>query len=1167
MRNVTGRRLIAMVAFGLLAAFMFGFAQVLRAKGLLWAANVSNLTSFVLALLIVLVPLVGKLTGLMRGELPLSTVTIAQAQDDLAGALSRQWGEEDRLRQLNDPRPLPVRWETKGTTEADADGVFSDIHSVFSALPGRRMVILGTAGAGKSALAIKLIREMLAARRSGDPVPILLPAGTWTADEPMAEWMADQLARNHPGLAVRIRTAADGKVPLTRALVDSGVVPIIDGLDELPVARRGKVIAEINAYGSDNPLVLTSRPTEYVDAVSAASRPVARTVVVELRPLKLSEVKDYLREATRDPPGRWRDVFVRLDAEPDGALATTLSTPLMVWLARTVYDQADPAELADRDRFAGREAIEAHLLAEFVPAVYRTRPRRAGRREFRCGPDQAARWLGFLASQLGRADTPDIAWWRLHAGEATWAPIVAAARAGFYTCATWWLTVWALTRRGYWRDGEYAGHGHYRDLLMAGPLGRLARPLTDGFVRQLPHDFDRQVDSFLRSVGDFGVWRVALITAALAFLSRSVDLVSTSDNSSAPQMLGLKARTLRRLAVRLLLMLTALYVVWRGSTAHHPSLLTLVRSHAAQILLLWVFLVWAQGVPARVRTAIDVSSTAGPSTLLRQDRNVHTAGFLAAMVAVGTTWLWSGAVFAQADAAALLAGILLLLSLGSTDGAWPRYLEARTRLTARRRLPWRTMAFLADAHRRGVLRQAGALYQFRHIRLQEQLAAGYSPWPNRLVPVVARIKAESAAAARRIKTRIEARIAHPRIQHLLDVFRPPPIVLSATGDADGFEAEGIVESPTVPAALGLRLTGGNLSIAVTAVLLTGFAVSQAYLLGLLIVGVLAVLAVRPVNDCRLLLARRTAGKAMAPEPWSVRVTPGIVELTTAGTTIRLAPDDVDRMTLRRVSDERGRETLWSAVYARLRHSADPPSAPAGTELPLYWLPLDTSEPPMGLVASLDRFAGTKFGTGLIEARAEIEACNTEEYETSGVGRSPTVSESLGILPIVGIAADSILAAILALTGQGAWQGFTMLAAVGLFYSCFFRLERRSVERRMPQGPWTIRVTPEAVELTVATTTVYLSSDDVTQVALRPVQTGQGSKTGYHTVQARLRPGMTSPVPAPDGWLTLCWLPDFSQDLPTELLAALNRFAGPRLDPKLGKLVRLRQIDTRQRQRH
>jgi hypothetical protein len=33
------------------------------------------------------------------------------------------------------------------------------------------------------------------------------------------------------------------------------------------------------------------------------------------------------------------------------------------------------------------------------------------------------------------------------------------------------------------------------------------------------------------------------------------------------------------------------------------------------------------------------------------------------------------------------------------------------------------MTFLDDAYRRGVLRQGGAAYQFRHARLQDHLAA------------------------------------------------------------------------------------------------------------------------------------------------------------------------------------------------------------------------------------------------------------------------------------------------------------------------------------------------------------------------------------------------------------------------------------------------------------
>ncbi|MEV0161656.1 hypothetical protein [Nonomuraea fuscirosea] len=56
------------------------------------------------------------------------------------------------------------------------------------------------------------------------------------------------------------------------------------------------------------------------------------------------------------------------------------------------------------------------------------------------------------------------------------------------------------------------------------------------------------------------------------------------------------------------------------------------------------------------------------------------------------------------------------------------YLITLTCLSVRRRTPIRLMAFLQDAHRLGLLRQTGAVYQFRHIDLQKRLAAlGTSP--------------------------------------------------------------------------------------------------------------------------------------------------------------------------------------------------------------------------------------------------------------------------------------------------------------------------------------------------------------------------------------------------------------------------------------------------------
>ncbi len=53
---------------------------------------------------------------------------------------------------------------------------------------------------------------------------------------------------------------------------------------------------------------------------------------------------------------------------------------------------------------------------------------------------------------------------------------------------------------------------------------------------------------------------------------------------------------------------------------------------------------------------------------------------------------------------------------------WMSFAIARAWLAARRQLPLRLLRFLEDAYARGVLRQAGAVYQFRHARVREHLA-------------------------------------------------------------------------------------------------------------------------------------------------------------------------------------------------------------------------------------------------------------------------------------------------------------------------------------------------------------------------------------------------------------------------------------------------------------
>jgi hypothetical protein len=89
---------------------------------------------------------------------------------------------------------------------------------------------------------------------------------------------------------------------------------------------------------------------------------------------------------------------------------------------------------------------------------------------------------------------------------------------------------------------------------------------------------------------------------------------------------------------------------------------------------------------------------------------------------VSGSTVFAGASLAVAPIVGVAGGITVGLVFGSLQAAWGRFTITRLWLAARGQLPWRLLAFLDDAHvRRGVLRQVGAFYQFRHADLQRHL--------------------------------------------------------------------------------------------------------------------------------------------------------------------------------------------------------------------------------------------------------------------------------------------------------------------------------------------------------------------------------------------------------------------------------------------------------------
>jgi hypothetical protein len=136
------------------------------------------------------------------------------------------------------------------------------------------------------------------------------------------------------------------------------------------------------------------------------------------------------------------------------------------------------------------------------------------------------------------------------------------------------------------------------------------------------------------------------------------------------------------------------------------------------------------GYPVVTISAADIHAST-PLSNWRADRTlmiVRVAAIPAASWLVGLALTGLVLIFPVA------ATSFITLSLGFTavllsgrHHAWIIYLFATYQLARQHRLPRRLMPFLDDAHRLGLLRTVGPIYQFRHADLQDHLAATYRP--------------------------------------------------------------------------------------------------------------------------------------------------------------------------------------------------------------------------------------------------------------------------------------------------------------------------------------------------------------------------------------------------------------------------------------------------------
>ncbi|WP_405358735.1 hypothetical protein OG535_04005 [Kitasatospora sp. NBC_00085] len=339
-------------------------------------------------------------------------------------------------------------------------------------------------------------------------------------------------------------------------------------------------------------------------------------------------------------------------------------------------------------------AIGHHLLDQLLPALYADRP------------EEALRHLSYLAARLESRGEQDLAWWRLG-----WVSRVVGRAVG------------AL----------------------------IASAVVVGAVRYLFGS--AQVD--LVEGTALPVW---LVCAVLGLAGALGLVVSFPELPCTPRFFS-RPKSFVRLLLTVILPIGGLLML-AGAAMGVPALVVPCSLPVAGLTL------------ANLFPRLPEAAASSPREAFRSDRRVTmvslglaniarfntpvllAAGVCALPVAMLLTWRDSGGrdVVGAGDwAVAVGASALALVVLGASLSAWSAAVASRVWPWLTGRLPWDVPGLLDDAHRRGILRQAGMVYRFRHLTLQQRLAAQAAHVPFHRVPSAAagriRLLARKAAAA------------------------------------------------------------------------------------------------------------------------------------------------------------------------------------------------------------------------------------------------------------------------------------------------------------------------------------------------------------------------------------------------------------------------------------
>ncbi|MEV7040455.1 hypothetical protein [Amycolatopsis sp. NPDC051061] len=702
-------RVVALSYVGTVLLIVATLTIIVGGSTTLWGDPQANMT-VIAGAAAVLSLAAGPFNWLQRRRHPAAPRVSSDLVDELADIVDLELRGEAANRGLRGRGgPIPFAWDGGGThSEHDFEETTRLLAERFRALPTQRLLILGEPGSGKTALLLMLAIGLSAGRVSGRPTPVMLALSDWdlVALESLDEFVVRAVAQRYYG---------GSTVEPARLLGQGLIVPLLDGLDELAESDRTVVVKCLNEAidRSDQRLVVVCRQEDYDQIIAHGSRHLRDTTRVTIKPLDVTAIVRGLTGSASVAGTKWEGLL----AAPGSAVVEALSTPLMVSLAKSVYEKegTEPKELIGA-QFRSRQDIEDHITREAVRRAYQDD--NAGQSDSSQGIHQ----LASVARAIGHSNR-DIAWWRLHERLLAPWPVLAVSIA--------------------------SGLVYFGVCLVLAQIS--VRPEVPGLAVIF--------NTYGAALGGLFAATV-LVVWLIKPHPEPVQLVVKIDGSWARLRRGFWAgiRTGTAVSVPLLLaqaVFKSVYGNW------NPNAVIDFVQWSLVCLLLPIVLGVALAAKSWLSARSGRATPAGPQVSRRRDRNASIAGAAATAIVVAvlvvpawtlamvvgtllgnvvTNWpgypgtsatgfvvkrTWEALSRDLSDPAVMIAalvlpalfvGLLVLLTY-----AWPRSILVV--FAPRRNTPRRLMRFLADAHKRQVLRRFGNVYQFRHVRVQELLTS------------------------------------------------------------------------------------------------------------------------------------------------------------------------------------------------------------------------------------------------------------------------------------------------------------------------------------------------------------------------------------------------------------------------------------------------------------